>query len=256
MNIKNITNARLHIIMIMGSLIVPTEQALAGVKDFIKSNTYVGMEAGAISEMTKSTYSFSSDGGANAYPKNPLLYGVFVGHKLNDRFGFELAYETQNKKNRIVTLVGGDNIPATTVKIPTNEWIIYKTSTKTQHLQAALHIKLHEFAKKENANVWLQLGASYSQLQAKQTPVDDSDDGPMPEHLIQEYTRTFKQWKFIPMAKIGVHYNLTPKFGLRATAGWRQLSLLKPKSQEMPDANTQIKMKDGFNFGLGFYFNI
>lgn len=266
MDIKNIAKHKLHMLMTVCFLMLPAQQALASAtgasgKGFPDSSTYAGVDAGLISEMTKSTYGFQENNGKNAYSKNPLLYGVFLGHKFNDRFGFEVAYETQQKKNKTVQLEAGDTIPGaapgTFSTLTAGEWFQYKTTNKTQHFQAALHITLHEFDKKENINIWAQIGGSYSQLRAEQVALAGVDGGAVvAADDLANMRRTFKQWKLIPMAKLGVHYNWTSRIGLRATIGWRELSLLKPKSKEAPTASTQIKLKDGFNCGVGFYFKL
>ena len=258
MNIKNIKKFKGQILMVSCFLMAPSQYTSASAV-FPDSGTYAGVDMGLISEMTKSTYSFSELHGKNAYPKNPLLYGVFLGHKFTDRFGFEVAYETQQRKNRTVLLGPGDTIPASnSIKLeqPT-DWASYQTSVKTQHIQAVLQIILHQFEQKDNINIWAQIGASYSQLRARQTPTTGMvNGGILTAQEIAACTKTFKQWKLIPVAKLGIHYNWNSRFGLRATAGWRHLGMLKPVAQEPSSTHMQIKLKDGFNFGVGFYFKL
>ena len=223
---------------------------------FADEATYIGAEVGVVSAMIQADYKFTNDrGNRNAYPKNLALYGAFFGHKFNPRFGLELGYQGQTKKNRTVNLMPGDISPASNIALDDGDAETWQTSSQTQHFNFVAHIVLHEFVKKNYINFWTQVGMSYSKLYAQQYPVILMGMPPTDQQLIDD-TNTFKQAKLIPMVAFGINYNWTDTLGFRAAANWRHISMLKPKSQEHPLQDLQVKLKDGFNFSLGIYWRL
>lgn len=240
-----------------------TVQTKVGVQDLVvapkylpqnKKKRYVGLNFSFISEMIKNNNtSFAQGYGKNIYAKNPLMYGIFLGNEFNDRFGIEFAYEAQRKKKQQTELTAGDQFPGNVV-VAAGEYYVLETKSFTQHMQAALFINLYTFKSKPHINIWSQLGASYTQVQAEQYVIDNEEDGlPLPAD-IEASRRTFKAWKLIPMAKLGINYEWTNNIGFSAMASWRQLSLLKVKSKEFPNGNTEIKLKDGISCAVGVYY--
>jgi opacity protein-like surface antigen len=253
MDIKKVAKLKPYFFIVACFLIIPTHNIFADVnntKTFLHKNSYIGLDLSFISEMIKSNYTFQSGYGKNSYAKNPFMYGVFVGHKFTDRFGIEVEYETQANKKRTVTLGHGDELPGNIML--DEDSINLQTSEKTEHWQILLHSDIYRFHKINRINLWVQLGMSYSRVRAEQIALSGIVDGDqIPENSDQ---RTFRLWKVIPVAKLGVNYDWTKKIGFRASAGWRHLHMLKAKSEENPTGSAEIRLKDGVNCALGIYF--
>ena len=217
---------------------------------FADAKNYVGIDCSFISNtMKSSTYAFKDQYGKNAFPDNPFLYGAFLVHQFNDRFGIEASYETQNTKNRKVTLGPGDAMPGGAIIGP-GVTMPLETKIKTQHFQTGLRIKLHEFENRKHINLWTQLGVTYFQMKAEQILFENTGA------ISPDNTRNYKKWKLTPVVKLGVNYNWTKRVGLRASAEWINTSILHAKSQERPDSSSEIKLRDNFNFGVGIYFKL
>lgn len=221
------------------------------IETFQNRKNYMGVDVSLISEMIKSNYTFQSGYGKNSYGKNPFMYGAFIGHKFNDRFGVEVEYETQANKKRTVVLGPGDELPGSPV-LAGGESLTLQTKERTEHLQILLHSDIYRFQRMDKVNLWAQLGMSYSRIRAEQIILDGNLGGGVPVPINQ--LRTFRQWKLIPVAKLGLNYDWTKKFGFRVSAGWRHLKMLKAKSEENPAGAAEVRLKDGINCALGIYF--
>jgi len=240
MNIKA-TKLKSYILVVICFLITLGQNAFASNEEQKDRKNYIGMDVGIISQMIKSNHiSFVSGYGDNAYAKNPLMYGIFAGHKFNDWLGVEVEYEAQNKKSRTAEVTF---MPGLMTLPPPNSPITLATEVRTEHVLLLLHGTVYRFHKKPNANIWTQLGISYSQIRANQVDLSE---------LMVPIS--FKQKKVIPVVKLGINYDWTNRVGFRLYAGWRHLSMLKPKSNENPTGNSQIKLKDGVNCAIGIYF--
>ncbi len=65
----------------------------------------------------------------------------------------------------------------------------------------------------------------------------------------------FSKTKPVAMARLSVGYSITDKVDVRAYTTWRNTSRFKIESQENTPGNL-IKLRDNFNVGLGFVYNI
>jgi hypothetical protein len=219
---------------------------------------YIGFETSMISGVMSIPYTFQNGYGKNVYFTNPLIYEVFVGYKFDNGLGIELGYGTQRKRRRISMLEAGDSLPG---RIPLeNDTVIFiETAARTETWQALLRVDLQDFRPKNNIKLWGQVGVSYSRIRAVQDILAWIDDSytelPTTRHQNGDtLRRTFRNERIIPVAKIGIDYDVTESLGIRASAGWRNLEAIRSKSKESPDSKSEIRLKNGYTLSLGFFY--
>lgn len=220
------------------------------------NNLYMVFNASVISPTIHGTYSFREGYGKNVYYNHPDMYGIFIGTNFNDRLGMEIGYETQRTKKRLNKVTMGEPLPGHIIIDP-NDVVFIQTSARTEHFQVLLKVRLNEIESKSKVNLWGQVGASYSQLRASQNILYVIDGGPplavwnVPVDLL---SRTFKSKKLIPVIKLGTDCNITENLSVRGSVGWRNLRLLRAKSNERPDTKTEIKLRDEYNIAIGLVY--
>lgn len=220
----------------------------------IKNNSslYAGIEGSLLSPIITGTYSFVEGYGKNAYFNDPLMYGVFVGSRITNRVGVEFGYETQHAQKRLSRIISGDPLPGG-VYIG-GSIVSMTTEARTEHWRALLTFNLSEPDSKSKLNLWTQAGLSYSQLRASQDVLFFTEDDRPYVVNNDTFKRTFKRKRILPVAKVGMDYNFTEKFAVRSSVGWSNLRLLKAKSIEQPNAQTEIRLKDEYNIALGIVY--
>ena len=92
------------------------------------------------------------------------------------------------------------------------------------------------------------LAISYSKLNAEINVVRDN--------IGTSFLRSFKKSKVVPLLKFSIVKPITKRQGLTVTAQYHGLSRFKLKSQEVPDAYTEIRLKNSISLGLGYYFSL
>ena len=218
-------------------------QASAGITAST-SSTYIGADAVYASMKFKENY------GSNIFSKKGIPgVNLFVGHMFNDNWGAEIGYEVDKKMKRTETVKAGATVAGMYIDPNLVNYQSFNTSFK-QH-----HAYLGAIAKKnilnDNNFISLMLGVSLSHIQARYNIFADSIPGVPPNA-----TRTFSKTKPIPVIRVSLEHKFNDKFGFRALATWKKTSKFKMKSEERPDTNAQIKLKNTVNLGFGVSYYI
>jgi len=207
------------------------------------SSTYIGADA------VYGKMKFREHYGDNIFSKKWIPgVNLFVGHMFNENWGAEIGYEVDKKMKRTETVKAGNTVAGIYMDPGLFTYRSYNTSFK-QH-----HAYLGAIAKKrilDNNFISLMLGVSLSHIQARYNIFADSIPGAPPN-----VTRTFSKTKPIPVIRVSLEHKFNDKFGLKALATWRKTSKFKIKSEERPDTDAQVKLKNTINLGIGVNYYI
>lgn len=206
------------------------------------SSNYIGADA------LYSSMKFREYYGDNIFNKKWIPgVNLFAGHMFNDNWGVEAGYEVDKKMKRTNKVYEGDTVagsfidPATLV-----EFESYETFVKQHHAYIGAIGKKNFLS---NSSLSLMLGISLSHVQARYSLFAD---GFGPANI----TRTFSKTKPIPVIRVSFEHQFNDKFGFRTIAAWKKTSKFKIKSEENQNSDSEIKLKNTFNLGVGLIYYI
>lgn len=196
------------------------------------SDLYVGLD------VLKTTYATKEGYGSNVFAKNPTAFNAFVGYRLPRNFFVEAGYEwTGNRGKTTNTTV--ENLPGYVG--PSNAILISNVTSNIKITSPYFGVGIScPISSLKNTKVAGLIGMSATKLSASLNPGTE---------------RNFVKRKINPMLKASIEHNFTNLLGLRFTATWRQLNSFKLKSKESPNSFAEVRMKDGYNFGIGIVYS-
>lgn len=234
MNHKNLNFFKSQLLLTI-LLIIPITNANASVND------YFGIAATYSSNKLKENY------GNNIFAKQPFFgLNICYGNRFNDLLGIELGIEIEkNRKKENVTIYQGDHFAGQIVEAPMN-YASFNTKISEQY-NSYLAMSLRKIITEQNF-ISLLIGISNFHIKAKYL-LFSSNTGP------QNIARNYSRNKIIAIAKITTEHQFNDYLGTRVFFGWRNTARFKINSKE--DHNSQIRLKDLFNIGIGinYYLN-
>jgi len=201
------------------------------------STNYVGVDA------VYSFMGFKTNYGANMFAKRAPGLNAFYGHKFNHIFGAEVGYEAEAKRSRVAVVYVNDYAAGVQVEGVRHEAYITKLYQKHPYVGVSASTAI-----KENNTLSMLIGGSLSHIRAIYNQYADSAGA-------TDLTRTFAKTKLIPMVRVSAEHHFNDQFGLRALCTWRNTSQFKIKTQENPLADSEVKLKNAINVGLGLTYN-
>ncbi len=211
--------------------------AIAADSANINNSFYLGADA------IYSRMGFKQNYGNNIFTKSAPGINAFVGYTFNDIVGLEVGYEIEKKQKKKDLTINGVNYIAGW-RTPGALRGILNSEVKQRHPYLGVTGKVNINDKCFIAGL---LGVSVSHIHARYHLVDAG--------VGIDETATFSKTKPVAMARLSVGYSITDKVDVRAYTTWRNTSRFKIESQENTPGNL-IKLRDNFNVGLGFVYNI
>ncbi len=204
------------------------------------SDVYVGMD------LLKTNYATKDRYGSNVFAKNPMAFNAFVGYKLPHNLFIEAGYERSKSKSRTVNGVDWGDLPGAYPSIPRGlATMNVETRIKIEHPYVGIGISC-PLSFVNNTTVSGLVGLSSTRLRANLNDIDDhSNDS------------SFSKRKVNPLVKASLNHSISNSFDVHFTASWHKLTNFKLKTEQAPNGPLELRMKNGYAFGLGltYYFS-
>lgn len=170
---------------------------------------------------------------------------IFVGARLHEYFGLELGYKNSVTKTRLSSINTGQ-VLGVSVQNPT-EFFLSKAQFKGPNASMIGYLPIRQFCVDLFGTVGLTRLHTYHQ----RTFLRDSLGN------LNFFTNgsTFKSVQNVLTLGLGLQYIICNNYGIRIKTEWEESSRVKQsKPLENPDSSEVLRLKDSYNFGLGFFF--
>ncbi len=192
--------------------------------------------------------SFTRNAGRGIFKHDYPQGNIYAGVRLSDYFGIEAGYEWTKRVHKNSTIAGGQPFLGT-VTFPGDTHITIATSRLD-----GWHANIVGYLPICNECTDLFASVGIVQMRAYFQPTITSFAG-----IATDNPRTFRKYKTIARANIGIQSILIGYLGVRATVGWENTSRIKAFPTDLLTLNNavteRVKMRDSFIYGVGIFFS-
>lgn len=182
--------------------------------------------------------------GDNLFKHDYPQGNVFVGARLHDYFGLEVGYEDSVTKTRLSS-IGSGNVLGVAVTNPP-ELFLSKAQFKGLNASMVAYLPIREFC----VDLFGSVGITRLRTYHKVIFLADSEDF----FDFRTNGSTFRSTKSILALSLGLQYIICNTYGIRIKGTWEETARIKQNtSLERPSASAILRLKNSYNYGLGFF---